>query len=232
MITVRKSQDRGHIKIDWLESYHTFSFGNYYDPEYMGWRSLRVINEDWVQPGKGFPTHPHRDMEIITYILQGSLEHKDSLGTGSIIQRGEVQRMSAGTGIRHSEFNPSTTEAVHLLQIWLLPDTEGLSPSYEQQSFPLLEQPGQLQLIASPHDVDQAVKIHQNVNLYAACLQPNDRISYSLPSQRYAWIQVARGEIILNQLSLTAGDGVAISQEPEITLTASSDAEILLFDLA
>lgn len=232
MITVRKSQDRGHIKIDWLESYHTFSFGNYYDPEYMGWRSLRVINEDWVQPGKGFPTHPHRDMEIITYILQGSLEHKDSLGTGSIIQRGEVQRMSAGTGIRHSEFNPSTTEAVHLLQIWLLPDTEGLSPSYEQQSFPLLEQPSQLQLIASPHDVDQAVKIHQNVNLYAACLQPNDRISYSLPSQRYAWIQVARGEIILNQLSLTAGDGVAISQEPEITLTASSDAEILLFDLA
>lgn len=232
MITVRKSQDRGHIKIDWLESYHTFSFGNYYDPEYMGWRSLRVINEDWVQPGKGFPTHPHRDMEIITYILQGSLEHKDSLGTGSIIQRGEVQRMSAGTGIRHSEFNPSTTEAVHLLQIWLLPDTEGLSPSYEQQSFPLLEQPGQLQLIASPHDVDQAVKIHQNVNLYAACLQPNDRISYSLPSQRYAWIQVARGEIILNQLSLTVGDGVAISQEPEITLTASSDAEILLFDLA
>lgn len=232
MITIRKSQDRGHVNIDWLESYHTFSFGNYYDPEYMGWRSLRVINEDWVQPGKGFPTHPHRDMEIITYILQGSLEHKDSLGTGSIIQRGEVQRMSAGTGIRHSEFNPSTTEAVHLLQIWLIPDTEGLSPSYEQQSFPLLEQPGQLQLIASPHDVDQAVKIHQNVNLYAACLQPNDRISYSLPSQRYAWIQVARGEIILNQLSLTAGDGVAISQEPEITLTASSDAEILLFDLA
>lgn len=232
MITVRKSQDRGHIKIDWLESYHTFSFGNYYDPEYMGWRSLRVINEDWVQPGKGFPTHPHRDMEIITYILQGSLEHKDSLGTGSIIQRGEVQRMSAGTGIRHSEFNPSTTEAVHLLQIWLLPDTEGLSPSYEQQSFPLLEQPSQLQLIASPHDVDQAVKIHQNVNLYAACLQPNDRISYSLPSQRYAWIQVARGEIILNQLSLTTGDGAAIAQEPEMTLTASSNAEILLFDLA
>ncbi|MBE9146734.1 pirin family protein [Planktothrix mougeotii] len=232
MITIRKSQDRGHIKIDWLESYHTFSFGNYYDPEYMGWRALRVINEDWVQPGKGFPTHPHRDMEIITYILQGSLEHKDSLGTGSIIQRGEVQRMSAGTGIRHSEFNPSTTEAVHLLQIWLLPDTEGLSPSYEQQSFPLLEQSGQLQLIASPHDVDQAVKIHQNVNLYAACLQPNDRISYSLPPQRYAWIQVARGEVILNQVSLTTGDGVAISQEPEITLTASSDAEILLFDLA
>ncbi|CAD5919200.1 Putative quercetin 2,3-dioxygenase sll1773 [Planktothrix tepida] len=232
MITIRKSQDRGHVNIDWLESYHTFSFGNYYDPEYIGWRSLRVINEDWVQPGKGFPTHPHRDMEIITYILQGSLEHKDSLGTGSIIQRGEVQRMSAGTGIRHSEFNPSTTEAVHLLQIWLLPDTEGLSPSYEQQSFNLLEHPGQLQLIASPHGVDQAVKIHQDVNLYAALLQPNDRISYSLPLQRYAWVQVAKGDVILNQVSLTTGDGVAISQEPEITLTASSDAEILLFDLA
>lgn len=232
MITVRKSQERGHIKIDWLESYHSFSFGNYYDPEYMGWRSLRVINEDWVQPSKGFPTHPHRDMEIITYILQGSLEHKDSLGTGSIIQRGEVQRMSAGTGIRHSEFNPSKTEAVHLLQIWLIPDTEGLSPSYEQQSFPLLEHPGQLQLIASPHDVDQAVKIHQDVNLYAALLQPGDRISYSLPPQRYAWIQVAKGDVILNDISLTVGDGAAIAQEPEMTLTASSDAEILLFDLA
>ncbi|VXD14026.1 putative Quercetin 2,3-dioxygenase [Planktothrix serta PCC 8927] len=232
MITVRKSQERGHIKIDWLESYHSFSFGNYYDPQYQGWRSLRVINEDWVQPGKGFPTHPHRDMEIITYILQGSLEHKDSLGTGSIIQRGEVQRMSAGTGIRHSEFNPSTTEAVHLLQIWLIPDTEGLSPNYEQQSFNLLEHPGQLQLIASSHDVDQAVKIHQDVNLYAALLQAGDRISYSLPPQRYAWVQVAKGEVILNDISLTVGDGVAIAQEPEITLTASSDAEILLFDLA
>jgi quercetin 2,3-dioxygenase len=232
MITVRKSQERGHVNIDWLESYHTFSFGNYYDPEYMGWRALRVINEDWVQPGKGFPTHPHRDMEIITYILQGSLEHKDSLGTGSIIQRGEVQRMSAGTGIRHSEFNPSTTEAVHLLQIWLLPDTEGLSPSYEQQFFNLLEHPGQLQLIASSHDVDQVLKIHQDVNLYAALLQPGDRISYSLPPQRYAWVQVAKGDVILNQVSLTTGDGAAIAQEPEMTLTASSDAEILLFDLA
>lgn len=232
MITVRKSQERGHIKIDWLESHHSFSFGNYYDPEYMGWRALRVINEDWVQPSKGFPTHPHRDMEIITYILQGSLEHKDSLGTGSIIQRGEVQRMSAGTGIRHSEFNPSKTEAVHLLQIWLIPDTEGLSPSYEQQSFNLLEHPGQLQLIASSHDVDQAVKIHQDVNLYAALLQPGDRISYSLPPQRYAWIQVAQGQVNLNEVSLTAGDGAAIAQEPEMTLTASSDAEILLFDLA
>ncbi len=232
MITVRKSQERGHIKIDWLESYHSFSFGNYYDPEYMGWRSLRVINEDWVQPGKGFPTHPHRDMEIITYILQGSLEHKDSLGTGSIIQRGEVQRMSAGTGIRHSEFNPSTTEAVHLLQIWLLPDPEGLSPSYEQQSFNLLEHPGQLQLIATSHHVDNAVKIHQDVNLYAALLQPGDRISYSFPPQRYAWIQVAQGQVNLNQVDLTAGDGAAITQQPEITITATSDAEILLFDLA
>lgn len=232
MITVRKSQDRGQVKIDWLESYHTFSFGNYYDPEYMGWRSLRVINEDRVQPMGGFPTHGHQNMEIITYILQGSLEHKDSLGTGSIIQPGEVQRMSAGTGIRHSEFNPSATDQVHLLQIWLLPDTQDLPPSYEQKSFNFSENSGQFQLIATGNPVDHAVKIQQDVNLYAAILKASDRISYSFSPERYGWIQVAKGEIILNQISLTAGDGAAIAQEPEITLTATTDAEILLFDLA
>lgn len=232
MITVRKSQDRGQVKIDWLESYHTFSFGNYYDPEYMGWRSLRVINEDRVQPMGGFPTHGHQNMEIITYILQGSLEHKDSLGTGSIIQPGEVQRMSAGTGIRHSEFNPSATDQVHLLQIWLLPDTQGLPPSYEQKSFNFSENSGQFQLIATRNPVDQAVKIHQDVNLYAGILKPSDRLSYSFSPERYGWLQVAKGEVILNQISLTAGDGAAIAEEPEITLTATTDAEILLFDLA
>ncbi|VXD19543.1 pirin family protein [Planktothrix paucivesiculata] len=232
MITVRKSQDRGQVKIDWLESYHTFSFGNYYDPEYMGWRSLRVINEDRVQPMGGFPTHGHQNMEIITYILQGSLEHKDSLGTGSIIQPGEVQRMSAGTGIRHSEFNPSATDQVHLLQIWLLPDTQGLPPSYEQKSFNFSENSGQFQLIATRNPVDQAVKIHQDVNLYAGILKPSDRISYSFSAERYGWLQVAKGEVILNQIPLTAGDGAAIAEEPEITLTATTDAEILLFDLA
>ncbi|SKB11984.1 putative Quercetin 2,3-dioxygenase [Planktothrix sp. PCC 11201] len=232
MITLRKSQDRGQVKIDWLDSYHTFSFGNYYDPEYMGWRALRVINEDRVQPRGGFPTHGHQNMEIITYILQGSLEHKDSLGTGSIIKPGEVQRMSAGTGIRHSEFNPSSTDLVHLLQIWLLPETQGLPPSYEQKSFHPLENSGQFQLIATRNPIDHAVKIHQDVNLYAAILKQDDRLSYSFSPERYGWIQVAKGEIILNQISLTAGDGAAIAQEPEITLTATTDAEILLFDLA
>lgn len=232
MITIRHSHDRGHINLDWLDSYHTFSFGNYYDPQYMGWRSLRVINEDRVQPGSGFPTHGHRDMEIITYMLQGSLEHKDSLGTGSIIQRGEVQRMSAGTGIRHSEFNPSSTDTAHLLQIWLIPDRESLPPSYEQQSFNVFKHPGQLQLIATPHHVENTLRIHQDVNLYAACLQSGDRISYSLPPQRYAWIQVAKGDVILNEIPLTIGDGAAIAQETELTLTTTNDAEILLFDLA
>jgi redox-sensitive bicupin YhaK (pirin superfamily) len=232
MITVRKSQDRGQVKIDWLESYHTFSFGNYYAPEYMGWRSLRVINEDRVQPLGGFLTHGHQNMEIITYILQGSLEHKDSLGTGSMIQPGEVQRMSAGTGIRHSEFNPSATDQVHLLQIWLLPDTQYLPPSYEQKSFNFLENSGQFQLIATRNPVDQAVKIHQDVNLYAAILKQGDRLSYSFSPKRYGWIQIAKGEVILNQISLTAGDGAAIAEEAEITLTATTDTEILLFDLA
>lgn len=232
MITLRKSQDRGHVKIDWLDSYHTFSFGNYYDPEYMGWRALRVINEDRVQPRGGFPTHGHQNMEIITYILQGSLEHKDSLGTGSIIQPGEIQRMSAGTGIRHSEFNPSSTDPVHLLQIWLLPDTQGLPPSYEQKAFQPLEQSGKLQLIATRNPVEHQVKIHQDVNLYAAILKPGDRLSYAFSPERYGWIQVANGEVMLNQISLTAGDGAAIAQESEITLTATTDAEILLFDLA
>ena len=232
MITIRHSHERGHLNIDWLDSYHTFSFGNYYDPQYMGWRSLRVINEDRIQPGGGFPTHGHRDMEIITYMLQGSLEHKDSLGTGSIIQRGEVQRMSAGTGIRHSEFNPSSTNTAHFLQIWLIPDRENLPPSYEQQSFNLFKNPGQFQLMATPHNVENTLRIHQDVNLYAACLPSSHRISYSLPPQRYAWIQVAKGEVILNEIPLTIGDGAAIAQETELTFTATNDAEILLFDLA
>lgn len=232
MITVRKSEDRGHANHGWLNSYHTFSFANYYDPNHMGFRALRVINEDKVTPGQGFATHGHSEMEIITYVLDGALEHKDSLGTGSIIKPGEVQRMSAGTGIRHSEFNHSKTDSVHLLQIWILPDTNGIPASYEQRAFELAENSGQLQLVAARDGRNGAVTVHQDVDLYAAVLKPNQRVSYTLKPQRYAWVQVARGEIVLNGLSLEQGDGAAISDENDVVITAPTDAEILLFDLA
>ena len=232
MITVRKSEARGHANHGWLDSYHTFSFASYYDPNYMNFRSLRVINEDFVSPGKGFGTHGHSDMEIITYVLEGALEHKDSLGTGAVIKPGEVQRMTAGTGIQHSEFNPSQTDPVHLLQIWLLPDTKGLSPSYEQRDFPLAERRGKLRLVAARDARDGAVKVHQDVDLYAAVLDKGSRVSHALGPNRHAWVQVARGSVSLNGLTLENGDAAAVSGETEVVIDAAEDAEFLLFDLA
>ncbi|HBB32209.1 MAG TPA: quercetin 2,3-dioxygenase [Cyanobacteria bacterium UBA8803] len=232
MMEIRKAQDRGHANHGWLDSYHTFSFANYYDPSYMGFRALRVINEDRVSPGAGFGTHGHRDMEIITYVLAGALEHKDSMGNGSVIYPGDVQRMSAGTGILHSEFNPSQTEPAHFLQIWLLPQTKGTPPSYEQHHFGLAKNPGQLRLIAAADGREGALRVQQDVDLYGAVLKKGDRISHNLKPQRHAWVQVAQGTITLNGLPLDPGDGTAISEETDIAITATEDAEILLFDLA
>lgn len=232
MITLRKAEDRGHANHGWLDTYHTFSFANYYDPKHMGFRALRVINEDYVSPTAGFGTHGHRDMEIITYVLEGALEHKDNIGNGSVIQPGEVQRMSAGTGILHSEFNHSENEAVHLLQIWLLPAQNGLSPSYEQRNFSPAKTPGKLHLVAAKDGREGAVTVHQDVDLYAAVLQKGDRLSHTLQPQRHAWVQVARGAITLNGLPLDTSDGAAISNETEVVIEATKEAEILLFDLA
>lgn len=232
MITIRKAEDRGHANHGWLDSYHTFSFANYYDPSYMGFRSLRVINEDRVSAGAGFGTHGHRDMEIITYVLEGGLEHKDSIGTGSVIKPGEVQRMSAGTGIMHSEFNHSQTDSVHFLQIWLLPEKQGLPASYEQRDFSPAKTPGKLHLVAAKDGRECALTVHQDVDLYAAVLEPNQGVSYTLKPQRHAWIQVARGAISLNGLSLEKGDGAAINEETEIVIESTTNAEFLLFDLA
>lgn len=232
MITLRPGKERGHANHGWLDSYHTFSFANYYDPKHMNFRALRVINEDWVEPSAGFSAHSHRDMEIITYVLEGALEHKDSLGTGAVIKPGEAQRMSAGTGITHSEFNHSTTEPVHLLQIWIVPDTQGITPSYEQRDFPIEEKLGKLRLIAAKDGREGAVKIHQDVDLYASVLASGDRLVHNLKSDRYAWLQVVRGEAKLNDYALQAGDGVAVSQTELLNISTDAGAEILLFDLA
>jgi redox-sensitive bicupin YhaK (pirin superfamily) len=232
MITVRRASERGHAQHGWLNSYHTFSFAEYYDPAHMGFRQLRVINEDRVQPGAGFPSHSHRDMEIISYVLDGALEHRDSLGNGSVIQPGDVQRMSAGTGITHSEYNPSHAELLHFLQIWILPAHPGLAPGYEQRHFPAADRQGRLRVVAAPDGRDGAVTVHQDVTLFAALLQDGDRLVQPLQPHRHAWLQVARGAVVLNAISLAAGDGAAVSAEPELTLVAAQAAEILLFDLA
>ncbi len=233
MITVRPAQARGNANFGWLDSKHTFSFGSYYDPNQMGFSSLRVINEDQVQPGKGFGTHSHRDMEIISYVLEGELEHKDSIGNGSVIRPGDVQRMSAGTGIAHSEFNASTIEPVHFLQIWILPDQKGIEPSYEQKHFSLDEKQGRLRLVASPDGRDNSVTIHQDANLYVAVLNQGERINHSIANNRSLWLQIARGSAEINGQTLQAGDGAAITQETDIEITATTDdSEILLFDLA
>ncbi|HEY9692692.1 MAG TPA: pirin family protein [Oculatellaceae cyanobacterium] len=231
-IEIRKADQRGHFQIGWLNTYHTFSFGNYYDPKHMGFRALRVINDDRVAPGGGFDTHGHRDMEIITYVLEGALEHRDSLGTGAVIYPGDAQRMTAGTGIRHSEFNHSQTEAVHLLQIWILPEQQGLPPSYEQKSIPLEEKRGKLRLIAARNGGEGVVTVHQDMELYASVLEPGDRISYDLKSNRYAWLQIAQGGATLNGHTLTEGDGAAISGEEKLEISTEVGGEILLFDLA
>jgi quercetin 2,3-dioxygenase len=231
MITLRNAHERGHAQHGWLESYHTFSFADYYDPRHMGFRTLRVINEDRVQPGKGFSTHPHSDMEIISYVLEGALEHKDSLGTGSVISPGEVQRMSAGTGVTHSEFNHSCRELVHFLQIWILPERHRLPPSYEQRAFPAEEKQGKLRLVASRDGREGSVTIHQAVDLYTSVLAPGEVVTHLLTPDRHAWIQVARGAIMLNGTALSAGDGAAVSEETQLTVTATDQAEVLVFDL-
>jgi quercetin 2,3-dioxygenase len=222
---------RGATQIDWLDSRHTFSFGNFYDSERMGFRSLRVINDDRIAPGRGFGTHPHQDMEILTYVLDGALEHKDSLGNGSVILPGEAQIMSAGTGIRHSEHNASTTDAVHLLQIWILPNRNNLEPRYEQKAFSVEERSGNLRLIAAEDGRDGAVTIHQDVDLYTAILSPGDAVSYNLLPNRYGWLQVAKGAINFNQQTLDAGDGVQINGEEKLEISSEVGGEILLFDL-
>jgi redox-sensitive bicupin YhaK (pirin superfamily) len=232
MITVRSSRDRGNANFGWLDSRHTFSFGSYYDPQHMGFGPLRVINEDKVTPGQGFSTHGHRDMEIISYVLDGALAHKDSIGNGSVMHPGDVQRMSAGTGILHSEYNASETDPVHFLQIWILPETEGIAPGYEQTFFTPEDKQGNLRLVGSCDGRDGSVTIHQDLNLYAARLSPDESVSHTLEAGRLGWVHVARGVVTLNGHDLTAGDGAAIADESVLTLTGiGDDTEVLLFDM-
>lgn len=234
MLTIRRSQDRGHANHGWLDSHHSFSFADYHDPRYMGFRALRVINEDRVAPGKGFGSHAHRDMEILSYVLAGALEHKDSLGTGSVIRPGDVQRMSAGTGVTHSEFNHSRTEPVHFLQIWILPGQRGAAPGYEQKRFEASAREDVLRLIAGPDGRDGAVTIHQDVALYASLLAPGRRVTHSFAAGRQGWLQVARGALKIGDASMRAGDGAAIQQAETIEIVGAGDevCELLLFDLA
>lgn len=231
MITLRKAIARGHADHGWLNAYHTFSFANYYDPNHMGFRSLRVINEDRVAPSKGFPTHAHRDMEIITYVLEGALEHRDSMGNTSIIRPGEVQRMTAGTGVSHSEYNHSESEKVHLLQIWILPSQRDLEPGYEQKEYSQAEKSGKLRLIASPDGRDGSVTVHQDLNLYSTMLQNAQQVNHAL-DHRHAWVQVARGSVSLNGHLLSQGDGAALDDEETLELVGQEDSEVLVFDLA
>ena len=232
MIQVRKAQERGHANHGWLDTFHTFSFASYQDHNHMRFRSLRVMNEDIVAPGQGFGTHPHNDMEIVTYVLEGALEHKDSMGNGEVLRPGEFQRMSAGTGITHSEFNPSATEPVHLYQIWLFPERKGLEPSYEQKQFPEQDRHNQLQLVASRNAEDGSLLIHQDARIYLSQIDTSKAITHDLPEGRYAWLQVLRGSVLLNGVPLDASDGAAVSEETRLTIQANSNAEIMLFDLA
>jgi redox-sensitive bicupin YhaK (pirin superfamily) len=232
MLQIRHANERGHFDHGWLDTHHTFSFADYHDPAHMGFRSLRVINEDRVQPGQGFGTHGHRDMEIVTVVLEGALEHRDSLGNGEVLRPGELQRMSAGTGIRHSEFNPSPTEPVHLFQIWLMPKEKSLTPSYEQKAFSDSEKHDRLRLVASPDGRDGALTIHQDAELFLSSLTPGAVVSHALRPGRSAWLQLLRGAVAVNGQQLEPSDGVAVTQESVVTVTATSPAEVLLFDLA
>ncbi len=232
MIIIRQAQERGHANHGWLDSYHSFSFANYYDRNYMGFRQLRVINEDRVSGGRGFGTHSHRDMEIITYVVDGALEHRDSMGNSSVIRAGEVQRMSAGTGVAHSEYNHSKTDPVHFLQIWILPDRIGVQPSYEQHYYSQAEKKGNLRLIVSPDDRENVLNIHQDLGLYATILEAEESVEYPMAENRHAWIQMVKGEMDLNDRTLNSGDGAAVSEERKLQMTARSSAEFLLFDLA
>jgi quercetin 2,3-dioxygenase len=231
MLKIRRASERGHANHGWLDSFHSFSFADYYDPNHMGFRNLRVINEDRVAPGRGFGTHAHRDMEIVSYVLEGGLEHKDSLGTGSVIRPGDVQRMSAGTGVSHSEFNASQHEVVHFLQIWLLPSTRGLTPSYEQKTFSEADRTNRLRLIVSPDAAEGSLEIHSDARVYAATLTAGQSINHELPPGRHAWVQVARGSLSLNGHELQVGDGVAISDEARLSIASPGGAELLVFDL-
>jgi hypothetical protein len=231
MISIRRAGERGHFNFGWLDTHHTFSFGDYYDPRFMGFRGLRVINEDWVKPGYGFPTHPHRDMEIITYVLEGELAHRDSMGTGSVIRPGEVQRMSAGTGITHSESNHSDREAVHLLQIWITPSERGIRPGYEQKAFADDEKRDRLRVVASPDGRDGSVTIHQDAEVYASLLGTGREVTHALRPGRHGWVQVARGAVEVNGQRLETSDGAALSDESEVRIVGVEPAEVLLFDL-
>ncbi len=231
MLEVRKAQERGHADHGWLNSYHTFSFASYFDPDEMGWGPLRVINDDTVAPGKGFGTHSHSDMEIISYVLEGALEHKDTIGTGSIIKPGDVQLMEAGTGIAHSEFNHSQKEPVHFLQIWITPNKKGIRPSYQQRHFDFNEKRGRLRVVVSPDGQNDSLKIHQDAYVYSALLDGDEVIEWMQDMKRIAYIHVARGSLVVNRLNVNAGDGIKVSEETRLVLEKGSSAEILLFDL-
>ena len=232
MILIRKSNDRGHADHGWLDSRFTFSFSDYYDPQHVQFRTLRVMNDDRIAGGGGFPTHPHRDMEIVTYVLEGALAHKDSMGNGSVIKPGDVQYMSAGTGVAHSEFNASDSETAHLYQIWMFPDRLGYKPVYDQKHFTDAEKRGKLRLVVSPDGRDGSVQIRQDNELYATVLSPGESVEHALKPGRHAYVQVARGSVTLNSQPLDAGDGAAISAENSLQLTGVNDAEVLIFDLA
>ena len=232
MLTIRRAKERGHFNHGWLNTYHTFSFDQYYDPRFMGFRTLRVINEDFVAAGRGFPTHGHRDMEIITYILEGALKHEDSMGNGSVIRPGDVQRMTAGTGVRHSEQNASNEQSVHLLQIWILPNQQDLTPGYEQTAFSVEERSNKLRLIASQDGREGSVKVHQDVRLFASLIDKDNTVNHELEEARFGWLQVAKGSLNLNGEQLNQGDGVVIVAETALSLSALEPSEILLFDLA
>ena len=231
MIDIRKSEERGHADHGWLNTHFTFSFADYYDPKHMHFRTLRVMNDDRVAGGGGFPTHPHRDMEIVTYVLEGALEHRDSMGNGSVIKPGDVQYMSAGTGVAHSEFNASKTEPVHLYQIWMFPEKQGLKPAYDQKNFSEADKRGKLRLVVSPDGRDSSVKIRQDNELYVTVLGAGEKVKHELGPERHAYVQVARGSVKLNGTPLDIGDGAAISEEKAVELTGVKDAEVLLFDL-
>jgi redox-sensitive bicupin YhaK (pirin superfamily) len=232
MVNIRKAGDRGHFDHGWLDTWHTFSFSRYYDPRHMGFRALRVINEDRVRPGAGFGTHPHQDMEILTYVLEGGLEHRDSLGTGEVIHPGELQRMTAGTGITHSEMNASRSEWVHLYQIWLLPERKGLEPSYEQKAFDPASRRNQLQVVASPAGRAGSLRIRQDANVYLLDLEAGQGVTQPIAPGRHAWIQLLRGQANLNGHELKAGDGAAVSEEPVLALHSTAGAALMVFDLA
>lgn len=232
MLTVRRAEDRGHADHGWLDTRHTFSFADYYDPRHMGFRALRVINEDRVQPGRGFGTHGHRDMEIVSYVLEGALEHKDSMGTGSVIRPGDVQRMSAGTGVHHSEYNASKTEIVHFLQIWIVPDKSAIAPGYQQKAFSTDDKRARLRLIVSPEGTDGSVSIHADARIHAATLTEGDRVEHVVLPGRHTWIQVARGRVKAAGIDLSAGDGAWASEAQTIRIEGTEDGEVLVFDLA